>query len=54
MDFFINYGGISYLTLFGSEKYDAIYDRIRYLKEKEKKKSKYYHHIYIFLTILQM
>ena len=25
------YDGTSYLTLFGSEKYDAIYDRIRYL-----------------------
>ena len=32
MDFFINYGGIRYLTLFGSEKYGAVYDRIRYLK----------------------
>ena len=25
------YDGITYLTLFGSEKYDAIYNRIRYL-----------------------
>ena len=25
------YDGTRYLTLFGSEKYDAIYDRIRYL-----------------------
>ena len=28
---FIIYDGTKYLTLFGSEKYDAIYDRIRYL-----------------------
>ena len=25
------YDGIRYLTLFGSEKYNAIYDKIRYL-----------------------
>ena len=25
------YNGTRYLTLFGSEKYDTIYDRIRYL-----------------------
>ena len=25
------YNGTRYLTMFGSEKYDAIYDRIRYL-----------------------
>ena len=25
------YDGITYLTLFGSEKYDAVYNRIRYL-----------------------
>ena len=25
------YDGIRYLTLFGSEKHDAIYDKIRYL-----------------------
>ena len=31
-DLFIRiYDGTRYLTLFGSEKYDAIYDRIRYL-----------------------
>ena len=29
--FFRDYGGIKYLVLFGSEKYNAIYDRIRYL-----------------------
>ena len=31
LDGFIRiYDGTGYLTLFGSEKYDAIYDRIRY------------------------
>ena len=29
--FIRTYDGTRYLTLFGSEKYDAIYDRIRYL-----------------------
>ena len=29
--FFRIYGGTRYLTLFGSEKYDAIYNKIRYL-----------------------
>ena len=29
--FIRTYDGTGYLTLFGSEKYDAIYDRIRYL-----------------------
>ena len=31
-----------YLTLFGTKKYDAIYDKIRYLKYKKG------HHIYYF------
>ena len=30
-EFLRHYGGTKYLLLFGSEKYDAIYDRIRYL-----------------------
>ena len=30
------YDGTKYLTLFGSEKYDAIYDRIRYLASLKK------------------
>ena len=30
-EFIIIYDGTKYLTLFGSEKYDAIYNRIRYL-----------------------
>ena len=37
------YDGSRYLTLFGSEKYDAIYDRIRYLISL---KSKKWHHIF--------
>ena len=36
------YDGTRYLTLFGSEKYDAIYDRIRSYKSKK------WHHIYFF------
>ena len=35
------YDGIRYLTLFGCEKYDAIYNKIRY-------KSTKWHHIYFF------
>ena len=30
-EFFTVYGGTRYLLLFGAEKYDFIYDRIRYL-----------------------
>ena len=37
------YGGTSYLTLFGTEKYDAVYNRIRYLISIT----------YVFLTIMQ-
>ena len=36
------YDGTRYITLFGIEKYDAIYDRTRYLKSKKQ------HHIYFF------
>ena len=36
------YGGTRYLTMFGTEKYDAIYDRIRSDKPKN------WHHIYFF------
>ena len=36
VDGFINvYDGIRYLVLFGVEKYDAIYNRIRYLVIKK-------------------
>ena len=37
------YDGTRYLTLFGSEKYEPIYNRIRYLKSQKK-----WHHIYFF------
>ena len=43
-DFSVDYNSIdkSGITLFGSEKYDAIYDRIRYLISKK------WHHTYFF------
>ena len=42
------YDGTRYLSLLGSEKYDAIYNRIRYLKSLKKLLS----HVF-FPTILQ-
>ena len=40
-EFIIVYDGTRYLTLFSSEIYDAIYDKVRYLKMSKK-----WHHIY--------
>ena len=47
------YDGTRYLTLFGSEKYDAIYDRIRYLTNLKYLINLKTSITYIFLTILQ-
>ena len=41
-EFIIVYDGTRYLTLFGSENYDAIYNRIKYIKSKKQ------YHIYFF------
>ena len=45
--FIKSYNGTRYLALFGSEKYDAIYNRIRYLVNQKSDIT------YIFLTISQ-
>ena len=45
--FIRSYSGTRYLALFGSEKYDAIYNRIRYLVNQKSNIT------YIFLTISQ-
>ena len=45
--FIKSYNGTRYLALFGSEKYDAIYNRIRYLVNQKSNIT------YIFLTISQ-
>ena len=42
------YDGTRYLTLFGSEKYEAIYNRIRYLISQKK-----WHHIYYFSLLYE-
>ena len=41
------YDGTRYLILFGSEKYDAIYSRIRYITSLKSSIT------YIFLTVMQ-
>ena len=41
------YDGTRYLTLFGTKKYDAMYDRIRYLISLKSSIT------YIFVTILE-
>ena len=40
------YDGTSYLTLFGSEKHDAFWNRVRYLISlKSKIKTAFYHYL---------
>ena len=52
LDGFIRiYDWTRYLTLFGSEKYDAIYDRIRYLIRLKSSHTYIFYHYFAKMTV---
>ena len=50
-DFIRNFDGTRYLKLFVSEKYGAIYDRIRYLKNSKKNVTYIFSHSFARIAV---